>query len=162
MYYSNVSKVFSFSLLLLISFAISGIAQQLPTEQPEVNENFTDEEYEHFVSINLDLIPLQQNADEKMMAALSDNELEMERFQELFQAQQQGKITDASKDPQEIAKFNEAGQQIMKVQEEANQEIQKKISDSGMDLQKFQEMSMAYQQSPKVKQKIDELIQQEE
>jgi len=159
---SNLLKVFSFSLLFVLSFAVSGLAQQLPTEQPQINENFSDAEYEQFVAINMDLIPLQQDADEKMMTAISDNGLEMERFQQLFQAQQQGNITDASEDPQEIAKFNEAGQQIMKVQEEANQEIQKKITDSGMDVQKFQQMSMAYQQSPKVKQKIDEMIQREE
>jgi hypothetical protein len=162
MSYSNLLKVFSFTLLFAVSFAISGIAQQLPTQQQQINENFTNEEYEQFVAINLDLIPLQQEADEKMMSAISDNGLEMERFQQLFQAQQQGNITDASEDPQEIAKFNQAGQEIMKVQEEANQEIQQKISDSGMELQKFQEMSMAYQQSPKVKQKIDELIQNAE
>ncbi|WP_158858414.1 DUF4168 domain-containing protein [Lunatibacter salilacus] len=156
---SNLLKVLSFSILFSLSFAVSGIAQQLPTEQPQVNENFTDADYEQFVAINMDLIPLQQDADEKMMTAISDNGLEIERFQQLFQAQQQGNITDASDDPQEIAKFNEAGQQIMKVQEEANQEIQKKITDSGMEVQKFQEMSMAYQQSPKVKQKIDEMIQ---
>ncbi|HSI77790.1 MAG TPA: DUF4168 domain-containing protein [Lunatimonas sp.] len=161
MFNSKLLKVFSFSLLFVLSFAVLGSAQQLPTEQPQVNENFTDEEYEQFVAINMDLIPLQQDADEKMMTAISDNGLEMERFQQLFQAQQQGKITDASEDPQEIAKFNEAGQQIMIVQEEANQEIQKKITDSGMEVQKFQEMSMAYQQSPKVKQKIDEMIQRE-
>jgi hypothetical protein len=142
---------------------MTGLAQQLPTDQqPRVNEDFTDEEYEQFVAINKDLIPLQQDADEKMMSAISDNGLEMQRFQELFQAQQQGNITDASEDPQELAKFNEAGQQIMKVQEEANEEIQKKITDGGMELQKFQEMSMAYQQSPKVKQKVDEMIQREE
>jgi hypothetical protein len=162
MSYSNLLKVFSFSLLFAVCFAVSGVSQQLPTEQPQVNENFTDEEYEQFVSINMDLIPLQQDADEKMMSAISENGLEMERFQQLFQAQQQGNITDASEDPQEIAKFNQAGQEIMKVQEEANQEIQQKITDSGMDIQKFQEMSMAYQQSPKVKQKVDALIQKEE
>lgn len=162
MFNSKLLKVFSFSILFVLSFAVSGLAQQLPTEQPQVNENFSDAEYEQFVAINMDLIPLQQDADEKMMTAISDNGLEMERFQQLFQAQQQGNITDASEDPQEIAKFNEAGQQIMKVQKDVNQKIQKKISDSGMEVQKFQEMSMAYQQSPKVKQKIDELIQREE
>lgn len=159
---SKLLKVFSFSILFVLSFAVSGLAQQLPTEQPQINENFSDAEYEQFVAINMDLIPLQQDAEEKMMTAISENGLEMERFQQLFQAQQQGNITDASEDAQEIAKFNEAGQQIMKVQEEVNQEIQKKITDSGMEVQKFQEMSMAYQQSPKVKQKIDELIQREE
>ncbi len=152
MSYSKLSKISIFSLLFSISFAFVSMAQQ------EVNDNFSDEEYEQFVDINVKLIPMQMEIEDKMVAIVEDTGLEVNRFQELMQAQQQGNIMDASEDPEEIAKFNEAGQEVMKVQQESQQKLQKHITDNDMDLQKFQEMSIAYQQSPKVKEKVDALM----
>jgi hypothetical protein len=106
----------------------------------------------------MDMMPIQQAAEAKMIDAIESAGLEIERFQQLFQAQQLGNITDASEDPQEIAKFNQAGQQIMKVQEEANQVIQQMILDADMQVQTFQEISTAYQQSPVVKAKVDQIL----
>lgn len=152
MSYSKLSKISIFSLLFSISFAFVSLAQQ------EVNDNFSDEEYEQFVDINVKLIPMQMEIEDKMVAIVEDTGLEVNRFQELMQAQQQGNIMDASEDVEEIAKFNEAGQEVMKVQQESQQKLQKHITDNDMDLQKFQEMSIAYQQSPKVKEKVDALM----
>ncbi|EON75003.1 hypothetical protein ADIS_4492 [Lunatimonas lonarensis] len=138
-------------------------AQQIPGQQDQpVKEDFSDAEIEQFVAINMDMMPIQQAAEAKMIDAIESAGLEIERFQQLFQAQQLGNITDASEDPQEIAKFNEAGQQIMKVQEEANQEIQQMILDADMQVQTFQEISTAYQQSPVVKAKVDQILEKME
>ncbi|WP_232835082.1 DUF4168 domain-containing protein [Pleomorphovibrio marinus] len=159
MSYSKLSKVFSFSILLSFCFAFGVMAQQLPNpQQQQVNDEFSDDEYEKFVKINMEMIPLQEQAQQKMMNAIEEHGIDVERFQMLAQAQQSGNITDVSEDPEEIAKFNEAGQEVMKVQEETNQEMQKTIAENDMDVQKFQEMSVAYNQSPKVKEKIDSMI----
>ncbi|MEX0883321.1 MAG: DUF4168 domain-containing protein [Cyclobacteriaceae bacterium] len=132
------------------------MAQQLPASpQQSVNTDFSDDEYDKFVKINADLIPMQMEIEEKMIAIVEDNGLEVNRFQALMQAQQQGNITDVSEDPEEIAKFNLAGQEVMKVQQESQEKLQKHITDNEMELEKFQEMSIAYQQSPEVKEKID-------
>jgi TRAP-type mannitol/chloroaromatic compound transport system substrate-binding protein len=93
-----------------------------------------------------------------MVAAIADRGMEIDRFQLLAQAQQQGNITDVSEDPDEIAKFNEAGQEVMKVQQEVQQQLQQKIAENEMEVQTFQEMSIAYNQSPQVKEKIDSMI----
>lgn len=156
MFYSKSSKISTFSALFSICFAFTALAQQQP--QQKVNDNFSDEEYEQFVDINVKLIPMQMEIEDKMVTIVEDTGLEVNRFQELMQAQQQGNIMDASEDPQEIAKFNEAGQEVMKVQQESQQKLQKYITDNDMDLQKFQEMSIAYQQSPEVKEKVDALM----
>jgi hypothetical protein len=159
MSYSKLSKNSIFSVLFSICFSFAAMAQQLPSgPQQQVNDSFSDEEYEKFVDINVKLIPMQMEIEDKMVAIVEDTGLEVNRFQELMQAQQQGNIMDASEDPQEIAKFNEAGQEVMKVQQESQEKLQKHITDNDMDLQKFQEMSIAYQQSPKVKEKVDALM----
>lgn len=152
MIYSKVSKVSVFSILFSICLAFGTLAQQ------QVNDNFSDEEYEKFVAINQTLAPMQAEVEAKMVGILEEKGMEVPRFQALMQAQRQGNIMDATDDPEEISTFNEAGQEIMKVQQESQEELQKHITDSGMEIQKFQEISIAYNQSPKVKEKVDALM----
>lgn len=162
MNYSKVSKLSLFSMLLGICLAFGATAQQLPQgAQQQINDNFSDEEYEKFVAINQTLAPMQAEVEAKMVGILEEKGMEVPRFQALMQAQRQGNIMDATDDPDEITIFNQAGQEIMKVQQESQQELQKHITDSGMEIQKFQEMSIAYNQSPKVKKKVDEMMAEE-
>ncbi len=159
MIYSKVSKVSVFSILFSICLAFGTLAQQLPQgAQQQVNDNFSDEDYEKFVAINQTLAPMQAEVEAKMVGILEEKGMEVPRFQALMQAQRQGNIMDATDDPEEISTFNEAGQEIMKVQQESQEELQKHITDSGMEIQKFQEISIAYNQSPKVKEKVDALM----
>jgi hypothetical protein len=152
MIYSKVFKAALFFPLFTLCFATVTTAQQ------QVKDTFTDEEYETFVAINQTLVPMQADVEAKMVAVLDEKGMEAPRFQELMQAQRQGNIMDATDDAAEIALFNEAGQEIIKIQRESQQELQKQITDKGMKVQKFQEMSIAYNQNPKVKEKVDEMI----
>ncbi len=70
-------------------------------------------------------------------------------------------MVDASDDAEEIAKFNEAGQEVMELQKGVQEKMMKVIEDNGLGVQKFQQMSMAYNQSPEVRKKIDELMKKE-
>ena len=97
-----------------------------------------------------------------MVKAIADNDLDVERFQELAQAQQSGDITAVSDNPEEIAKFSEAGRKVLEVQQRAQEDIKKKIGENQMEIQKFQDISIAYSQSEKVRNKIDALLQAEE
>lgn len=155
MIYSKVSKVSVFSILFSICLVFGTIAQQA---QQQVNDNFSDDEYEKFVAINRTLAPMQAEVEAKMVGILEEKGMEVPRFQALMQAQRQGNIMDATDDPDEITIFNQAGQEILKVQRESQEKLQKHITDSGMEIQKFQEMSIAYNQSPKVKEKVDEMM----
>lgn len=159
MNYPRLSKAFALTASLFV-FAVGAMAQEQSPATQGVDEDFTDQEYETFITINEELIPLQQEAEGEMIAAISEQGLDVARFQELAQAQQTGKITDVSQDPQEIAKFNEAGQKVIKVQEKVQAEIKQKIEENQMDVQKFQQISMAYNQSETVRQKIDRLLQE--
>ncbi|MEX2511315.1 MAG: DUF4168 domain-containing protein [Cyclobacteriaceae bacterium] len=155
MTYSKFSKISIFSFLLSFGIFLAGTAQQ---QSVTVNTDFSDDDYDKFVKINADLIPMQMEIEEKMIGIVEDNGLEVNRFQALMQAQQQGNITDVSEDPEEIAKFNQAGQEVIKVQQESQEKLQNHITDNEMELKKFQEMSIAYQQSPEVKEKIDSMM----
>ena len=160
MNYSKISKIFSLT-AILFAFALLVKAQEIPVPA-EVNEDFSEEDYAKFVKINKELIPIQQEAEGEMVKAIADKDLDVDRFQELAQAQQSGNITAVTDNPEEIAKFNEAGQKVLEVQQKAQEDIKKKIGENQMELQKFQEISIAYNQSEKVRNKIDELFQAEE
>ncbi len=165
MKYFNLIKTLCFSSAFLLMLGINVNAQQQGTPPPaqaqEVNENFTDDEYKSFAKINLELIPIQETAQDQMVKAIEDKGLNVERFQELANAQQAGKIKDVTTDVEEIAKFNEAGQEVMEMQHEIQSRVQEIISSSDLSAEKFQEMYMAYNQSETVRSKVDEMIQKE-
>jgi len=161
MLYSKLSKVLALSAVSMF-FAFGVMAQEVPAVAPPVQEDFTEEEYKTFVKINKEVIPLQQQAEGEMMKVITDKGLDVNRFQELAQAQQTGKITDVSEDPEEISKFNLAGQEVLEVQKKVQGEIKQKIEDNNMDIQKFQQIAMAYNQSETVRNKIDKMLQAQE
>ncbi|MBD8488353.1 DUF4168 domain-containing protein [Echinicola sp. CAU 1574] len=141
------------SLLLLL-----GSVMQVTAQQAQGDLTFTDEDYEKFVDINTEIIPVQQKVQGEMMKVIEEEGLEVARFQELARAQQSGDIKEASEDPEEIAKFNKAGQKVMKMQQEVQTEVQGLILENDFTVQKFQQMSMAYNQDQEVKAKIDTLM----
>ncbi|MBS9522694.1 DUF4168 domain-containing protein [Litoribacter ruber] len=160
---SKLSKIFTLSFIFSFALILGVMAQQQmpPQQQQQVNDNFTDEEYEKFVKINKEIIPLQEEMQSKMMETIEETGLDVNRFNELAQAQQAGNIKEVSQDPDEIAKFNEAGQKVVEMNQEIGQAYQEKMAENDMDQQKFQEMMMAYQQSEKVRTKIDSMMDDE-
>lgn len=156
MNYLKSIKIFALSLALVASGSFA-FAQQLPQQ----NVEFSDEEYDKFVKINVEIIPMQQEAQGEMMEAITSEGLEVQRFQQLAQAQQQGSLSETAEGTEELEKFNKAGQKVLETQKEMQAEIQQSINENGMSMQKFQQFSMAYQQDPAVKQRVDKLISEE-
>ncbi|WP_186753837.1 DUF4168 domain-containing protein [Echinicola salinicaeni] len=148
----SIASVFAF-----MFFALQGTAF---AQGAAVENDFTDEDYEKFVAINVAIIPVQQELQGKMVKAIQDEGLDINRFQELARAQQSGNIKDASDDPAELAKFNQAGQKVMEMQKGVQAKVQEMIQEEELSVQTFQRMSMAYNQDQKVKKKIDTLMQE--
>ena len=158
---SKLTKILALPALLFF-FTFGAIAQELPASPQEVKEDFTDEEYETFVKINMEVMPIQQAAEGDMMKAITDKGMDVQRFQQLAQAQQTGKLTDVSQDPEEINAFNLAGQEVLEVQKKVQDQIKQKIEGNNMDIQTFQQIYLAYDQSEVVRGKIDKLLERQE
>jgi hypothetical protein len=157
---SKLSKIMALPALLFF-LAFGAMAQELPAN-PEVKEDFTDEDYETFVKINMEVMPIQQAAEGDMMKAITDKGMDVQRFQQLAQAQQTGSLTEVSQDPEEINAFNLAGQEVLEVQKKVQDQIKRKIEDNNMDIQTFQQIYLAYDQSEVVRGKIDKLLERQE
>jgi len=160
---SKLSKIFTLSLIFSFAVALGATAQQQmpPQQQQQVDTDFSDEDYEKFVKINQEIIPLQEEMQGRMIQSIEETGLDINRFNELAQAQQAGNIKEVSQDPEEIAKFNEAGQKVIEMNQEIGAAYQQKMDEHDMDQQKFQRMMMAYQQSEEVRSRIDSMMEDE-
>lgn len=158
---SGKATVLSF---LFILFFSAGVMAQVPMQgeqqQQQVNTDFSEEELENFVDVYVKASEIQQENETVMMQAIEEEDLELERFNEILTARQsQESVQDIDATPEELASFNKAAEKIMEVQQEAQSEINDLIEEK-IGAEKYQQIAMAYQQSPEVQQKINEKLQQ--
>ncbi len=153
--------VFTSQLLTLVMGTIfmlstsQTVAQQINSKP--VQENFSEAELKSFVEANERVTKIQQETQQKMVQAIEDEGLTVDRFNEILQAQQDTeKKTDASSE--ELVSFNSAAQVIMIENKKTETKMETAIQEQGLDLDTYHEIIVAYQQSPKVKSKIDDLL----
>lgn len=158
---SGAGVKFLCSLCLLLLMAASAVAQvvQPQMEAEPLREDFSRQELEQFVDVYVEVVEIQKQNEAEMMQAIEAENLELKRFNEILQAQQQRQTSQINTTPQELASFNNAAQKIIAVQQEAQQQIQQLIEqDLGMDV--YQQIVLAYQQSPEVQERVNVLLQE--
>jgi dGTP triphosphohydrolase len=169
------------SLLLCLSMFLSFAAlaqqpsqppqepQEQPQEQPqvqpqepaqEINENITDADLVTFVDVYVQVVEMQQEIEMAMMQAIEEENIAIERFNEILQARQnQQSAEEINASAEEMASFNNAAQKIMSVQQEAQVQMQEVIEEE-LGLEKYEQIVLAYQQSPEVQEKVNNILQQ--
>ena len=156
-------KVLTLFLAATFFFSINAMAQvpmQEGQQQQEVNTDFSDEELEDFVAVYVKASEIQQENETAMMQAIEEEDLELQRFNEILTARQnQESVQDIDATVEELAAFNKAAEKIMQVQQEAQTEINKLIEDE-IGAEKYQQIAIAYQQSPEIQQKVNEMLQE--
>ena len=158
---AGIKATFSLCLLLLMAgAAMAQVAQPQPQEQQQpVRADFSNEELEKFVDVYVQVIEIQQENETVMLKAIEEENLEVNRFQEILNAQQQQQsAADINATAEEMAAFNNAAQKIIAVQQEANTEMQQLI-EQDLGLETYEQIVLAYQQSPEVQQRVNELLQ---
>lgn len=157
------SKFFAFACACLSVFFISSadlMAQGLPgagQPQQQVKEDYTDDELKAFIQANQSAVQVQQAAEQKMIQAIEDTDMDINRFNEIATAQQDPQA-DPEASEEEMATFNEAAQKVMTVQRETQSEIAEAVEAEGMEFNEYRQIMMAYQSSPKVQQQITKLL----
>ena len=155
---------FIFSFLAIFFFAFTAMAQQMPMQgqpQQQVNTDFSEQELEQFVVVFKKANEIQQKNETVMVQAIEEEELELERFNEILVArQQQQSAEDIDASAEEMAAFNQAAEKIMQVQQDAQAEIQQVIEDE-LGMEKYQEIVMAYQQDSDIQEKVNQMLEAE-
>ncbi len=138
---------------LIMMFTICGMGVFAQAE-----EEVTDQEFKKFASAYQQVQRVDQQAQQNMIKAIKDEGLDVQRFNQLLQAQQDpNQEVDASNE--EIKKYESASTELEKIQGQAQQEMQEKITEEGLTVPRYQEISAAIQASPELQEKLQEYLQ---
>ncbi|MDZ7808079.1 MAG: DUF4168 domain-containing protein [Gracilimonas sp.] len=132
--------------------------QQMAPPQPEPlsPDEVTDEQLVMLSDITKAGQGIQEEAQQKMQAAIEETSMEYSRFEEIMMSQQNPQMAgqlDLSEEEQQT--IQQVQPQLMQINQEAQQQYMQAIQEAGMDLQTFQQVAQAVQAHPEVKQRFD-------
>lgn len=124
------------------------------------SEDVSEEELNKFVETISELEPIQVQLQSDMQKIIQDQDISVERFQQLMQAMQNPQMA------QQVEITDEERQQIQEIQPElsdlqmkAQEEMVKKIEDNGMDMQRYQAIMMGAQQDQQLMTRLQTALQ---
>lgn len=154
------SKIFA-SFFALFIITSSGAMTSCGSGEAEAEGNgFTDEELELFVEAVQQIMPLDQISRMQMMGELEDQDISVEKFNEINQAIQTGVEPDATQD--EMDAFNIAMDNIEEIQVEFEEILKETIEETGLSFERYEEIIMAYEEDPELQERIHQLLEQQQ
>lgn len=118
----------------------------------------SDADLKQFADAFMQVQEVDQQAQQEMVTAVMDKGMTVERFNELFQAQQ-NPAQEADATEEELSNYDEVMDEIMTIQENTQAEMEEKITDAGLTIDRYQEINLALQSSPELQQKLMEHLQ---
>jgi hypothetical protein len=122
------------------------------------DEAVSDADLKQFADAFMQVQEVDQQAQQEMVTAVMDKGMTVERFNELFQAQQ-NPAQEADATEEELSNYDEVMDEIMTIQENTQAEMEEKITDAGLTIDRYQEINLALQSSPELQQKLMEHLQ---
>ena len=148
----NFTKIASLTLLLMLSVS-SLFAQEEAPKEPSEGEITT------FVDAVKSVQVVEQGIQQKMIEAVQNSGLTVERFNEIIMANQNpDQESDATEE--EMKKVESAGQQIQTIQTSSQGDIQKSISEAGMTVERYQEIMMMVQSNQEMLAKVQKMLEE--
>lgn len=140
------------SLLIAILIGGFGVFAQVPQQQ-----TVTDEEVKLFAAAFKEIQVLNQEAQQTMVAAIENEDMDVQRFSEIYQAMQMpDQPVEATED--ELSKFENANNEVEKIQGVIQLQMEEKIREEGLSPERYQEIGMQIQSSPELQSKIQEYL----
>ncbi len=134
--------------LLFIALTSFGLAQ----------EKISDEELNKFAEAYQQVRMINQSSQQKMMKAVTNEDLTVERFNLINQANQ-----DPNKDVEattaELEKYDAALEAVENIQAKVQSQLETKIKDSGLSLERFQQIANKMRQDKELQQRLAGLMQ---
>ncbi|AVR47455.1 hypothetical protein C7S20_11830 [Christiangramia fulva] len=146
------------SLLLILAMGIMpGNAQntQMPQQQKvEVNDAELAKFAEAFQKMRL----ANQEAQQKMMQIIQEKGMELQRFNEVHQAQQ-NPDSDVKMTADEKEKYKEIVAEFQALQPSFQKRMEDIISESGLTVDRYQELAMALRSDQELQQRLKDILQ---
>lgn len=145
-------------IVVFFFLSISGIFAQLP-QQPTQPAEVSDAELVQFASAFNKIQSIDQQLQQKMLAAVQNEGIDVQKFNEILNAQQDpNQEVDATEE--ELKKFASAHKAVEQIQNQAQQDMQKVITDNKLTVPRYQDIMMAIQSDPDLQQKLQKLIEE--
>jgi hypothetical protein len=128
------------------AFAQQETTAPAETTQQQTEQKFSEEELKSFVEANTKATEIQKEGREAVVATIEEQNLTLDRFNELAKAHQQKKLQETAENPEEIAAFSNAAQAVVKIQPETKEKVEQVIEEEGLTVEKYEAMLQAYQQ----------------
>jgi len=137
----------------LFLFSLAFISSSLIAQDSEVS----DADMKLFASAFQQVQAVNQQVQNKMVGAIQEEGLDIQKFNEIQQASQaEGEESDISEE--DMAKYQKSIQAIQAVQQEAQQQMKKAIEESGLAVEKYQNIMRAVQEDPAIQAKLQEIL----
>jgi hypothetical protein len=147
------------ALFLALLFSVDVKAQDSPVmPQEEVGQNnFDDQELQQFASAAGKVMLIQQETEQKMMQAIEDENLEIDKFNDILRSQK-NQETEMTATEDEMQSFNNAAEKIIQIKTEVQSDMMRVIQEEGLEPQKYEQILLAYQSDPELKARVDALL----
>lgn len=151
-----------YSLFLILLAGIFVVSAQVPQQMPQQQTtDVSDDEIEQFALAFVEVQNIEQKVQPEMVQAVEKEGIEVQRFNEIMNAQQDpNQEVDASED--ELIKFASANREIEEIQTRAQREMMEKIAESGLSVDRYQKIMVAVRNNPELQQKLQSSMQEEE
>lgn len=153
----------TFAILLLSSGMLFAQVQQQQPQMPDLptSSDVSDEELEIIVTISGELEPIQVKAQEKIGAALEEEGISMERFQQMMMAMQNPQMADQVEiSDEEMATIQSMQPKLMEIQGEAEQEMGAKMEENGLTMERYRMVVMGAQQDPDLMERLQSKLEE--
>lgn len=127
----------------------------------QTTQKITDKEVQQFATAFQQIQMLNQQAQQQMIQAIQNEDMEVARFTAIQQAEQDPE-QEANATDEEMQKFQKAMQQVMVVQKDAQQEMEGQITKAGLTPQRYQQIAMQIQGNEELQQRIQQELQKQE
>ncbi len=129
---------------------------QLPQPQETQEVNVSDAELEKFAQAVQALQSAEQESQKKMIAIVEEQDLEIEKFNEIHQAKMQNQEVSASET--DLKKHEKAVAKLEEMQPEIQKMMETIVTTEGLTMERFQQIATAMQSSPQLQQRLQQLM----
>ncbi len=148
--------------LLSTGMLFAQVQQQQP-QMPDLptSSDVSDEEIEQIASTIGELEPIQVKAQEKIGAALEEEGISLERFQQMMMAMQNPQMADQVEiTDEEMSIIQSMQPKLMEIQGEAEQEMSAKMEENGLTMQRYRMVVMGAQQDPELMERLQSQLEE--
>jgi hypothetical protein len=140
-------------LFLLIVFGVGANAQ------PNLEKEITDNEISKFVTSVQHIQHIEMEMQQQMVGELVKENMEVDRFNEIIQSQQDPESGAKPATEEEIIVIQKINQNFERIQMETQNKMIGKIEETGLTVERYQEIMAALQTDPELQSKVQESMQ---